>query len=248
MRSPQKELPIGGSTDSEVRADYRARRLAYDMSEKAIRDLDREQWARMSEYLSPYELREYNLEHAQLARDMRPETEWFQPSKGEFVALYTYHEKQADLLDEMFGGDRQLLWDAHQSAIDQRMAIQKEVIKTARTRKDLEEGRQRMNALEGKGADYYRAEQDLYLAAKEWMGVDRWSSFLYGPGDGQKTKALVDEVSLAKYKSFLEFEGGMSEEKIGEELKWYREEVMELPPAEYKSVDEDATRGNGFQR
>ena len=53
------------------------------------------------------------------------------------------------------------------------------------------------------------------------MGADRWSSFLHGPGDSQKTKALVDEVlrverlhsldqvsadevSLARYKSFLE--------------------------------------------
>ena len=37
----------------------------------------------MSEYLSPCELREYKLEHSQLAREMRPELEWFQSSKGE---------------------------------------------------------------------------------------------------------------------------------------------------------------------
>ena len=247
--------PNIGSYDPKVQAEYRAKRLAYDMAEKAIRDLEREQWARMSDYLSPYELREYKLEHSQLARDLRPESEWFQPSKGEFVALYTYREKQADLLDEMFGGDRQLLWDAHQSAIDQRMAIQEEVTKTAKTRKDLEEGRQKMDVLEGKGADYYKAEQELYLTAKEWMGADRWSSFLYGPGDGQKLKVSNDEVfrmerlhslgqvsaeevSLARYKGFLEFEGGMSEEEIAEELKWYREEVLELPPAENKAADD----------
>ncbi len=247
--------PNIGSYDPKVQAEYRAKRLAYDMANKAIRDLEREQWARMSEYLLPYELREYKLEHSQLARDLRPESEWFQPSKGEFVALYTYHEKKADLLDEMFGGDRQLLWDAHQSAIDQRMAIQEEVTKTARTRKDLEEGRRRMDALEGKGVDYYRAEQDLYLTAKEWMGADRWNSFLYGPGDGQKLKASDDEVfrmerlysqgqisedelSLARYKGFLEFEGGMSEEEIAEELKWYKEEVLELPPATDKAADD----------
>ena len=250
-----KGITSGSWDNPKVRDEYRAKRLAEDMANKAIRDLEREQWARMSEYLSPYELREYKLEHSQLARDLRPELEWFQPSKGEFVALYTYREKQADLLDEMFGGDRQLLWDAHQSAIDQRMAIQEEVTKTARTRKDLEEGRQKMDALEGKGADYYRAEQDLYLTAKEWMGTDRWNSFLYGPGDGQKLKAsddevfrmerlhslgqvLAEEVSLARYKGFLEFEGGMSEEEIAEELKWYREEVIGLPPATDKAADD----------
>ena len=247
--------PNIGSYDPKVQAEYRAKRLAYDMANKAIRDLEREQWARMSEYLSPYELREYKLEHAQLARDLRLESEWFQPSKGEFVALYTYREKQADLLDELFGGDGRLRTEAHQSAIDQRMAIQEEVTKTARTRKDLEEGRQKMGALEGKGADYYKAERELYLTAKEWMGADRWSSFLYGPGDGQKLKASNDEVlrmerlyskgqisedelSPARYKGFLEFEGGMSKEEIAEELKWYREEVLELPPATDTAADD----------
>ena len=216
-----KGITPGSWDNPKVRDEYRAKRLAEDMADKAIRDLEREQWARMSEYLSTYELREYKLEHSQLARDMRPELEWFQPSKGEFVALYTYHEKKADLLDELFGGDGRLRSKAALSASDRRMAIQEEVTKTARTRKDLEEGRQRMSALEGRGADYYKAEQDLYLTAKEWMGADRWSSFLYGPGDGQKTKALVDEVlreerlrslgqvsadevSLARYKSLLE--------------------------------------------
>ena len=97
--------------------------LNEDMANKAIRDLEREQWARMSEYLSPYELREYKLEHSQLARDMRPEFEWFQPSKGEFVALYTYREKRADFLDEMFGGDSRLQSKAALSANDRRMAI-----------------------------------------------------------------------------------------------------------------------------
>ncbi len=102
--------------------------LDEDMANKAIRDLEREQWARMSEYLSPYELREYKLDHTQLARDLRQESEWFQPSKGEFVALYTYREKQADMVDELFGGDRALFSEAYQSAIERRMAIQKEVM------------------------------------------------------------------------------------------------------------------------
>ncbi len=237
--------------------------LAYDMANKAIRDLEREQWARMSEYLSPYELREYKLEHSQLARDLRPELEWFQPSKGEFVALYTYREKQADLLDEMFGGNTELYALARVSARDRRMAIQEEVTKTARTRKDLEEGRRRMASLEGKDIEVWRADADIQSMAKEMMGKDRWDSFFFGPYR-QKHKAALDELlrqeslhshgqisekelSLARHKFSLlsdqesnEQFGGetLSEEEIAEELKWYREVVLELPPAENQAAGE----------
>ena len=247
-----KGITPGSWDNPKVRDEYRAKRLAEDMANKAIRDLEREQWARMSEYLSPYELREYKLEHSQLARDLRPELEWFQPGKGEFVALFTYHEKKADLLDELFGGDRQLLWDAHQSAIDQRMAIQEEVTKTARTRKDLEEGRRRMDALEGEDIDSWRAETELQDEVRETLGHDRWSSIIHGPY-GQKTKAAEDklqrmrrlysngqitraELELARERFSLESDGDMSEEEIEKELKWYREVVLELPPA----TDQDA--------
>ena len=248
--------PNIGSYDPKVQAEYRAKRLAYDMANKAIRDLEREQWARMSEYLSPYELREYKIEHSQLARDLRPELEWFQPSKGEFVALYTYREKRANLLDELFGGDRRLRTEAHQSARDRRMAIQEEVTKTPRTRKDLEEGLQRMDALEGKDIDSWRAETELQAEVRETLGDDRWRSIQHGPTvHGRKAKAAEDklrrmerlysngqitevELELARERFSLELAGGMSEEEIEEELKWYREEVMELPPAENKATGE----------
>ena len=240
--------------------EYKAKHiisLAHDMANKAIRDLEREQWARMSEYLSPYELREYKLEHSQLARDMRSELEWFQPSKGEFVALYTYREKQADLLDELFGGDRRLQSKAALSASDRRMAIQKEVTKTARTRKDLEEGRRRMDALEGKDVDFLRASFELQAEVRETLGHDRWRSIQLGPtAYGRKAKAAYDklqrmkrlysngqitraELELARHRSRLESSlSDMSEEEIEEEMKWYREELMELPPAENKATGE----------
>ncbi len=218
-------------------------------TEKAIRDMEREQWARMSEHLSPYELREYRMEHSQLARDMRPELEWFQPSKGEFVALYTYREKRADFLDEMFGGDRHLLWEAHQSAIDQRMVIQKEVMAGGSTPELLEEGRQRMAALEGKDVDFWRASFELQAEVRETLGDDRWSSIQHGPTVyGRKAKAAEDklqrmerlysngqitraELELAEFRSTLESSIDTSEEEIEKEMKWYREEVMGLPPA-----------------
>ena len=225
-------------------------------TEKAIRDMEREQWARMSEYLSPYELRKYKLEHSQLARDMRLELEWFQPSKGEFVALYTYREKRANLLDEMFGGDGRLRTEAHQSARDRRMAIQEEVTKTPRTRKDLEEGRRRMAALEGKDIDSWRAETELQDEVRKTLGDDRWSSIQHGPTvHGRKAKAAEDklrrmqrlysngqitraELELAEFRSTLESSIDTSEEEIEKEMKWYREEVMGLPPATDKATDD----------
>ena len=265
-----KGITPGSWDNPKVRDEYSAKRLAYDMADKAIRDLEREMWARMSEYLSPYELREYKLEHSQLARDLRPELEWFQPSKGEFVALYTYRGKRANLLDELFGGDKRLQSKAGQSAIDRRMAIQKEVMAGERT---PEEGRQMMDALEGKDIDTWRAELDLQAMASKMMGGDRWESFSFGPY-GQKRKSAMDELarqdrlhsqrqiseeelSLAKHKFSLvsaqefskQLEGNrLSDDEIAEELKWYREVVLELPSAENKSADESNARGNEGRR
>ena len=231
--------------------------LAHDMANKAIRDLEREQWARMSEYLSPYELREYKLEHSQLARDMRPELEWFQPSKGEFVALYTYREKQADLLDEMFGGDKRLQSKAGRSASDRRMAIQKEVMAGGSTPELLKEGRQRMDALEGEDMDFWRARFEIQAEVRETLGDDRWRSIQHGPTlYGRRAKAAEDklrrmqrlysngqitraELELARHRSRLESSlRDMSEEEIEEEMKWYREVSMELPPATDQAADD----------
>ena len=161
--------------------------LAYDMADKAIRDLGREMWARMGEYLSPYELREYKLEHSQLAREMRPELEWFQPSKGEFVALYTYKDKKADFLDEMFGGDTKLYSCAYRFAFDREMTIQREVDKAGRTRRALEESRQRMDV------DTRRMELGLQAMARKTMERDRWESFMFG-SYVQKRKDAMDEL------------------------------------------------------
>ena len=55
----------------------------------------------MAEYLSPYELRKYKLEHSQFAHDLRRETEWFQPNEGEFLALFTFKERERNFRDEV---------------------------------------------------------------------------------------------------------------------------------------------------
>ena len=83
---------------------------------------------------------------------------------------------------------------------------------------------------------------------------NRWISIIHGPYE-QKTKAAEDklqrmerlysngqitevELELARERFSLEANGDMSEEEIAEELKWYREEVMELPPATGKAADD----------
>ena len=174
-----------------------------------------------------------------------------------FVALYTCREKQADLLDELFGGDKRLQSKAALSARDRRMAIQKEVTKTARTRKDLEEGHQRMDALEGEDIDYWRARFEIQAEVRKTLGDDRWRSIQLGPtAYGRKAKAAYDklqrmkrlysngqitraELELAEFRSMLESSlRDMNEEEIEKELKWYREEVMGLPPATDKAADD----------
>ncbi len=70
-------------------------------AEKAIRDVEREQWARMSEYLSPYELREYKLEHSWRARMIREKAAWMDPplSEGEFLSIFADEEHEDNAFD-----------------------------------------------------------------------------------------------------------------------------------------------------
>ena len=58
-------------------------------TEKAIRDVEREQWSRMSEHLSSYELREYRMEHSWRARMIREKAAWMDPplNEGEFLSV-----------------------------------------------------------------------------------------------------------------------------------------------------------------
>ena len=88
-------------------------------TEKAIRDMEREQWSRMSEHLSPYELREYKLEHSWRARMIREKAAWMDPplSEGEFLSLFANEEEDDNALDSLangkFDGDRWEMDRAH---------------------------------------------------------------------------------------------------------------------------------------
>ena len=110
-----------GDPDLEAMAAH----LKLDLANKAIRDKERELWAELSSHLSPYELREYKLKHSQAARDLREEAAWFEPSKADFLALYTYREKKNDMLDSQFGGDTRREHETIQSATYRRMNAQR---------------------------------------------------------------------------------------------------------------------------
>ena len=88
-------------------------------SEKAIRDVEREQWSRMSEHLSSYELRQYRMEHSWRSRMIREKAAWMDPplSEGEFLSLFANEEEDDNALDSLangkFDGDRWEMDRAH---------------------------------------------------------------------------------------------------------------------------------------
>ena len=113
-----------------------------------------------------------------------------------------------------------------------------------------------MSALEGKDIDYWRARFELQAKVRETLGDDRWRSIQHGPtAYGRRAKTAEDklqrmerlysngqitevELELARERFSLEANGDMSEEEIEKEMKWYREEVLELPPAENQAADD----------
>ncbi len=70
--------------DSKQIADRKRWTADLGKDYKAVRDLEREQWKRMSDYLTPWKLREYKMEHALAANELRKQIDgWFNPSKAE---------------------------------------------------------------------------------------------------------------------------------------------------------------------
>ena len=99
--------PNSGSRSPEIQKKYSAASQAVWNTEKAIRALERKQWAQMEAYLSPYELRKYRMEYSLCGRLLRRETGWMEPplSEGEFLSLFIRREGELDFLDEHFDGD-----------------------------------------------------------------------------------------------------------------------------------------------
>ncbi len=117
----------GGSLDPNSEWSIK-KRAAYDglyNTEKAIRDVEREQWSRMSEYLSPYELRKYRMEHSWRSRMIREKAAWMDPplNEGELLALFVREDGIDDFLDREFGGNRSEMIATLRTAHEKRIAI-----------------------------------------------------------------------------------------------------------------------------
>ncbi len=164
------------SRDPEVRAKIGETNFAVWQSAKTVRDLEREQWARMAEYLSPYELRKYKLDHSQFAHDLRMETEWFQPDEGEFLALFTYHERKQNLYDEMAGKGKKMeeLFQSSRKKID---AVHEEMWHSVpKIFRDREAMIRTVNSLEGEDMDFYRARMGSKRGIDS-MSKERWLEY-----------------------------------------------------------------------
>ena len=175
------------ATKSSIAPDARDARLNRNLAEKAIRDKERELWAELSPHLSPYELREYKLKHSLTARRLREESAWFEPSKADFLALYTYREKRNDILDSQFGGDTRREYETIQSAIRRRMNAQRPLWRSFKS----EEERQRVEGevwekMEGDEDNLMVMDYQLTLSLnqrslRDMMGEDRVAKYFAGP-------------------------------------------------------------------
>lgn len=177
----------GGSIVAEVQSEIDAKRFAWDMAQKAIRDKERELWAEISPYLSKYELRKYKLEHSQMARDLREESVWFEPSEGEFLALYNYREKMNDLLDSKFGGDTKKRADLEQLALMKENAV-------LSSDKSTEEKIMNWHSMKGEDVDWLRTKRDILVSSINGISSERWNEFDAGPGpEGRAMMAMHKE-------------------------------------------------------
>ena len=171
------------STKSSIAPEARAAHLNLDLAEKAIRDKERELWAELSPHLSPYELREYKLKHSQTARKLREESAWFEPSKADFLALYTYREKLNDLLDVNYGGDTWREQGALMSAGDRLIEEQKNVLLSGKTGEERRRAEgEILEKMQGdEDMDYLLTFSRLQQTLHEMMGSDRVDKYFAGP-------------------------------------------------------------------
>ena len=203
----------GNNCSPELSAKCNEVNLAYSQAARKVRDLEREQWARMAEYLSPYELRKYKLDHSQFAHDLRMETEWFQPNKGEFLALFTYHERKQNLYDEMSGKDKKMeeLFQSARKKID---AVHEEMWHSVpKIFRNAEKVARSIDALEGEDMDFYRARMRLKRGIDS-MSRERWLEY-----DNRKFLPPEQVVRVGVLKSVEELV------KNGQATQWDLEEA-----------------------
>ena len=122
-----------------------------------------------------------------MARDLREESVWFEPSEGEFLALYNYREKMNDLLDSKFGGDTKKRADLEQLALMKENAV-------LSSDKSTEEKIMNWHSMKGEDVDWLRTKRDILVSSINGIGSERWNEFDAGPGpEGRAMMAMHKE-------------------------------------------------------
>ena len=177
---------LEGVPDLEAMAAH----LKRDLANKAIRDKERELWAELSPHFSPYELREYKLKHSQTARDLREESAWFEPSKADFLALYTYREKSNDVLDSQFGGSIQREQELITSVHNKWKEMHENLIASGKNWEERLPAENEFWQKETEYMDFTLASISAKETLREMMGSDRVDKVLCRPECGRREGLL----------------------------------------------------------
>ncbi len=164
-------------------------------AEKAIRDMEREQWARMSEHLSPYELRKYRMEHSWRGRMIQEKAAWMDPplNEGELLALFANEEEDDNALDSLangkFDGDWWEMHSAHGRGERKFVAILKE-------NKPFEEKRAEIDNSTDPDLRFYMDEIrpiiHYSVAGMPTLSQERKYLYFHGPNSEALVKAQME--------------------------------------------------------
>lgn len=241
--------PNSGSRNLEIQKKYSAASKAVWNTEKAIRALDREQWTQMEAYLSPYELREYRMEHSLCGRLLRQETNWMEPplSEGEFLSLFIRREGELDFLDEHFAGDYGRRGAMFKRAQDKMRKLQEELRQQPPwSRRDAKVAFAEQ-AENDPDCRLYREYSRIGHGAVP-LSTQRAMQVAWGPGNEEQAMAEVrlmeafdlraggqitaQEMSLAKERHVLEMQladGHITKMEMEAELERLRKEQAQEP-------------------
>lgn len=241
--------PNSGSRNPEIQKKYSAASKAVWNTEKAIRALEREQWAQMEAYLSPYELRKYRMEHSLCGRLLRQETNWMEPplSEGEFLSLFIRREGELDFLDEHFTGDYRERGAMFRRAQDKMRKLQEEIRQQPPwSRKDAKAGFAEQAENDPDCRLYWEYSRIGRGAVP--LSTERAMQVAWGPGNEERAMAelrlmesfdlrasgqiTAQELSLAKERHILEMQladGYITKVEMEAELERLRKEQAQEP-------------------
>lgn len=194
MRDPNHEWEV----------KKRATLKAVCNTEKAIRDVEREQWSRMSEHLSPYELREYRMEHSWRSRMIREKAAWMDTplSEGEFLSLFANEEEDDNALDSLangkFDGDRWEMDRAHGRGDSKFVAI-------LRQNKPFEEKRAEIDNSTDPDLRLYMDEIrpiiHYSVAGLPTLSQERQGLYFHGPNSEALVEAEMEEERVEEMRA-----------------------------------------------